>query len=233
MKFKGMFAKFEKPGEKNETGSLFQFFRYLSFWAAIPFVYLPFSPNQITLIANITQIVSLISVIWFDGNQKLIGLFGYFVGGILDFVDGNIARYRNITSLKGVFYDQLGHVLVAPLFYLAITISAYLDTGNILFMVLSITVAWFVPLVSYQILAIDKYADKGTDADVSVNEFVNPTGLKFYLRKAFGLFYHYKIEIFAVAILLDLVGLLAIISTLYFVMRFIVQLYVDQSRIHN
>jgi len=232
---KEMFDRFKKPGEKENKnyGYVFHALRYLSYWMSIPFVYLPFSPNQITLIANIFQSISIFFIIYLDGYMKLIGVLLYFVGDILDFVDGNIARYRKQTSKKGVFYDQIGHVILGPLFFLAITLSAYNNTNEIIYMYMSIIVAMFVPLMSYQISVSPTYFNIDSiksSADTLIESSQN-RNLMYFAKKSLSYFYHFKMEILILAILFNQLELLAYISTIYFVVRFFIQLYLDQRLI--
>ena len=235
MKIKEMLERFKKPGEKENKnyGPIFHLLRYLSYWMSIPFVYLPFTANQITLIANLVQASSILVIINADGYDKLYGVLLYFVGDMLDFVDGNIARYRNQTSKKGVFYDQIGHVVLGPLFFLAVTLSAYNNTNEIIYMYMSITVAMFVPLMSYQISVSPKYFTTVTEKS-SADELIEGSKINkllFFAKKTIAYFYHFKMEILILAILFNQIELLAYISTIYFIVRFFIQLYLDQRMI--
>jgi len=235
MNIKEIFNRFKKPGESENKnyGLVFHTLRYLSYWISIPFIYLSLTPNHITLLTNILQVSSIFVVAYADGYFKLYGVLIYFIGGIFDFVDGNIARYKNKASKKGIFYDQLGHVLVGPLFFIGIGLAAYNNTLDVDYLYMTITMAMFVPLMSYQINVSPKYFSskkKSTAAD----EFIknrNNSNILFLLKKVVSWFYHFKIEILILAILMDQIETLAILSTIYFVIRFLLQLYLDQKNI--
>lgn len=230
-----MFKRFKKPGEKENKnfGFIFHILRHLSYWISIPFVYAPFTPNQITLLTNTLQVSSVFVVAYAEGYNKLFGVLIFYIGGIFDFVDGNIARYKNQSTTKGIFYDQLGHVFVGPLFYIGIGLAAYNNNLDIKYLYMTITIAMFVPLMSYQISVSPQYFRtkiKQTAADNFVNNSSNKNTMQI-LKKLIAWFYHFKIEILAVAILINKLEILTVISTIYFVMRFILQLYLDQKKI--
>ena len=79
----------------------------------------------------------------------------------------------------------------------------------------------FVPLMSYQIGVSPQYfrdKEKQTAADNFVNNSSNKK-IMYVLKKSIAWFYHFKIEILAVAILINMLEILTVISTIYFVMR--------------
>ncbi len=236
MTIKEMFNRFKKPGEREDKNHPFTYHmaRYLSYWITIPFVYLPFTPNQITLLTNILQASSIFVVAYADGYNKLFGVLIFYIGGIFDFVDGNIARYKSQSSIKGLFYDQIGHVFIGPLFYIGIGLAAYNNNLDIKYLYMTIAMSMFVPLMSYQIGVSPQYfktKEKQTAADNFVNNSSNKK-IMYILKKSIAWFYHFKIEILAVAILINKLEILTVISTIYFVMRFILQLYLDQKNIN-
>lgn len=236
MTIKEMFNRFKKPGEREDNNHPFTYHiaRYLSYWITIPFVYLPFTPNQITLLTNILQASSIFVVAYADGYNKLFGVLIFYIGGIFDFVDGNIARYKSQSSIKGLFYDQIGHVFIGPLFYIGIGLAAYNNNLDIKYLYMTIAMAMFVPLMSYQIGVSPQYfkiKTKQTAADFFVNNSSNKK-IMYILKKLIAWFYHFKIEILAVAILINKLEILTVISTIYFAMRFILQLYLDQKNIN-
>ena len=66
------------------------------------YFFLNLSANKITLISGLVGILGL----FFFSNNKyavLIGSLGYITYYILDYVDGNVARIKNISSINGSF----------------------------------------------------------------------------------------------------------------------------------
>ena len=83
------------------------------------------TPNQVTYFFVILSFIASI-LLFFSGFWiKIIALLLLWLCLILDGVDGDIARYKNIFSLKGLYVDSIYH-LVGPslfLFGLAYSIS--------------------------------------------------------------------------------------------------------------
>ena len=93
----------------------------------------------------------------------------------------------------------------------------------------------------FQVAVSPKYFDStGEQAGESVaadindeNDATSPSqkGVVYLMRKVVASFYHYKMELLAVFILLDQLPALAVISGIYFFVRFFIQLYLDQRAI--
>jgi len=68
------------------------------------FSYLPLSPNQWTLLSVFFALISLYFLI----NQNLILTIVFFIFAcFLDFVDGAVARYKNISTKVGAYLDTV------------------------------------------------------------------------------------------------------------------------------
>lgn len=104
---------------------------YLSYYFSKPFLYLPFSPNQITVFWILIKLLAAIPLI--AGNYLLtIGcLFVFQAASILDGVDGVIARYRKIFSLNGKYLDLLGHYLCNSILFIALAWGLYSKTDSV------------------------------------------------------------------------------------------------------
>jgi len=64
----------------------------------------PFTPNQYTS----TSIVFALAVFYFLIKQNLIlALIFFLVAGFLDFIDGAVARYKNISTKFGAYLDTI------------------------------------------------------------------------------------------------------------------------------
>lgn len=224
-----LFERFKKPGERNEKhlGYLFHFKRYLSFYCSIPFVYLPLSPNQITALANFVQLLGIVCIASLSDYHRLLGLCLYYLGDLLDFVDGNIARYQNECSVTGVFLDQLGHVLIAPLFFSAIGIAAYTDSNNIIFLYLAILLAMGPLVVSFQLVAIQQFIPQKKHEQQRKSEKNNASLIQKFIRKSVSSPYYFKAELLLLAVLYNCVPALALLFAIYFPYRIFLQFIID------
>ena len=83
---------------------IFKLYRNLSFPITAIFIKLRISANVTTFLSFICIIIS--SILFINAFFKIASLV-YFFSYILDFVDGNIARYYNKTNYFGKFIDGL------------------------------------------------------------------------------------------------------------------------------
>jgi phosphatidylglycerophosphate synthase len=68
------------------------------------FSFLPFSPNHYTLISIFFAIISSYFII----RQKLIlAILFFLIAGFLDFIDGAVARSKNISTKTGAYLDTI------------------------------------------------------------------------------------------------------------------------------
>lgn len=229
MNFKEYFKKFEKPGEQQrcELGYTFHLKRRLSFYLSIPFVHAPISPNQITVLANVVQIVGSGCIAFGEGYQRLFGILLFYGGDLLDFIDGNIARFRNQSSLAGVQLDQLGHVVVAPLFFAAIGIAALHDTNQLLFAYLTALLAAGPAIVSYQLVALGQFFGEARQAAPAIENEKSKSPLRRVIRKLVSSVFHFKTEIVLAGILFDRIPEVAVLFASYFPLRIALQGILD------
>jgi phosphatidylglycerophosphate synthase len=81
----------------------------------------PLQPNTITgasILAGIIGMLLLSSGRW---GIMLLGIFFFYLNLILDRVDGELARYRQTFSLKGIYGDEINHLIIPALFFAGLT----------------------------------------------------------------------------------------------------------------
>lgn len=89
-----------------------------------------FTPNQIT-IASLA--LGLCAVAAFASTVPLVvalGLFGYHLHVLLDYVDGEVARCRGLESVRGAYFDLMTDRLTFPLFVFGSACGAYRALGD-------------------------------------------------------------------------------------------------------
>jgi len=68
------------------------------------FSFLPLSPNQYTLIS----VIFVLGAFYFLLKQNLIfGILFFLIASFLDFVDGAVARYKNVSTKIGAYLDTI------------------------------------------------------------------------------------------------------------------------------
>lgn len=76
--------------------------------------------NQISLLVIILGIIASWSVLFFN---FYLGIALAYLNLLFDGVDGEIARLRNVYSLKGVYLDAINHLLIPGLFLVSLTLA--------------------------------------------------------------------------------------------------------------
>lgn len=67
------------------------------------------------------------SLFFYTGNYwlALVGLLLFHIGLVLDCSDGEVARFRKETSIRGPYLDLIGHAIVNPVLLLGIGFYSY------------------------------------------------------------------------------------------------------------
>jgi len=98
-----------KLGSKKRRDVFYQISDFLAYYPAKLFLYTPITPNQITILWIVVEIVASLFLI--TGKKWImIGALLIFQSMfIIDCTDGIVARYKKKFSLNGVYLDLLGH----------------------------------------------------------------------------------------------------------------------------
>jgi CDP-alcohol phosphatidyltransferase-like enzyme len=99
---------------------LYFYIRKVSIYLTWILVHLPISANQVSLLMIIT---GLCSSVLFACNYLIAAIFTLQICILLDFCDGEVARYRNQHSIEGMYLDQIFHFCVHPSIFAGIAIG--------------------------------------------------------------------------------------------------------------
>lgn len=94
--------------------------RKLSIYLTWCFLHIGFNANQVTLLSFISGLLAPFLIMFAPGYWGLTGylfFYGYF---ILDKVDGEVARFRQEESLRGICLDYIGHAIIPALLPLSV-----------------------------------------------------------------------------------------------------------------
>lgn len=103
---------------------------YLSYYFSKPFLYLPLTPNQITVMWISIKIIAASFMLKGDYLVTIIALLIFQVASIIDGVDGVIARYRKHFSLNGIYLDYIGHYLCNSVLFIALAFGLFTKAGS-------------------------------------------------------------------------------------------------------
>ncbi len=107
------------------------------------------TPNLITLFSFITALASVVFIIIGGSINFIIAAVLIQVSHILDCMDGQMARYRGVSSKSGSYLDKLTDQIQVTLWFGAIGYAAYVQTQNVLPVFLAFAGVAFYSLRGY------------------------------------------------------------------------------------
>jgi phosphatidylglycerophosphate synthase len=118
---------------KDAQNNYFAFYvgRPLSYLLTIPFLYTNITPNTISIISIIPNVIGFI--LMGIGNNKATLLYGwgcFFLWNLLDGVDGNIARFKKLSSPMGSVYDAMSGYTALVFSFFAFGLAAAHNGGS-------------------------------------------------------------------------------------------------------
>jgi hypothetical protein len=119
-------------GEKRATQSArYTRMRDVSVYVTWVLLHTPITANQVTAIGIAFGLLGVILVAMPSPSIGIAGCILLWIHILLDKVDGEVARYRKTVSLRGIFLDEIGHLVVQPLLFVALAVHVYGATGRI------------------------------------------------------------------------------------------------------
>jgi len=141
--------EFSKKIEKDQTDLKADWYGRFFVWKiSAPITYLlvrtPISANQITVIQEIIGTIGAIMLAVPSIKIMLLGIFLIQFGFILDCVDGEVARYKGQSSVRGVFLDLIGHQIVIPFYIFFTSLGVFVRTGQLDALIIGFLGALFI-----------------------------------------------------------------------------------------
>lgn len=126
----------EKKEESQNNYFAFYVGRPLSYLLTIPFLYTNLTPNMVSIISIVPNIVGFILMTIGDSKVTLLCGWGcFFLWNLLDGVDGNVARFKRLSSPIGGVYDAMsGYTALVFSFFAFGVAAAHHSVSTILFL---------------------------------------------------------------------------------------------------
>jgi phosphatidylglycerophosphate synthase len=125
MNFKTFKSAARKPHYTNYMAVVFSkgaiFLSYL-------FAHTPITPNQLTMLSFVVGLAGAVLVQESDYETRLIGVLVWFLSYILDFCDGDVARYKNMKSEFGHWFEAVADRIKDVALFTATTLLAFRET---------------------------------------------------------------------------------------------------------
>ena len=106
------------------------FARRVSIYLTWLLVHLPLTANQVTVASFVAMLAGAVCLA-LPGRAPLAGAGLLLIGYVLDCCDGEIARFRGQTSLRGMYLDTLAHAATIPAIFAAAGIGQLVRHGTV------------------------------------------------------------------------------------------------------
>lgn len=93
--------------------------RRLSIYVTWALLHTSITPNQVTGLMMLAGVAGAALLVPHSAAANIAAFAVLYLAFLLDKVDGEIARYRHLSSVKGLLLDRLHHLAVEPLIFLA------------------------------------------------------------------------------------------------------------------
>ena len=195
--------EFSKKIEKDQTDLKADWYGRFFVWKiSAPITYLlvrtPISANQVTVIQEIIGTIGAIMLAVPSIKIMLLGIFLIQFGFILDCVDGEVARYKGQSSVRGVFLDLIGHQIVIPFYIFFTSLGVFVRTGQIVALVVGFLGALFIipterlALLSVINSMIEKKGNRNYSIDVIGDDDIQVPDNNLTIQKRNGWFWAIK-----------------------------------------
>ncbi len=111
---------------------------YMMLYVTRPLLKTNITPNQITTFWVILQIFASLMMVVGDYWFSVAGILIYTFAMLLDYVDGQIARIKKISTYKGIFLEELGVYFGNPVFFLCLGIGTARAYGDYRYFLLGV-----------------------------------------------------------------------------------------------
>lgn len=117
--------------------------RRISIYLTWLLLHTPISANGVTVLQILVGTAGGVLLMSADYRINLLGIVLLQLGYILDCSDGEVARYRNQASVRGVFLDLIGHEIVIPVMYMGLALGEFLRSQRLEVLILGFTAGLF------------------------------------------------------------------------------------------
>ena len=107
------------------------------------------NPSRLTTLSFIVSLFGAAFILPNAYQNFVIAAVLIQLSHVLDCMDGQMARYRGISSPAGSFYDKIADYIKTFLFFAAVSFTAFEETHNIIVVFLGFTATFFYTLRSY------------------------------------------------------------------------------------
>ncbi|MFX1316810.1 MAG: CDP-alcohol phosphatidyltransferase family protein [Promethearchaeota archaeon] len=119
-------------------------YRFISKYITWIIVKTPITANFITISGFIIGLTGLLLIGIGNDVFIIIGFILLYIYYLSDEVDGEVARYKNQTSLRGIYYDEIGHLFFQGWFFFTFGYSIFRIKQEFLYIFLGVIATFFL-----------------------------------------------------------------------------------------
>lgn len=151
--------------------------RRLSIYITWLLLHTPISANQVTVLFIIIGLIGALFLTFGTKWYFVSGAFLLLLYGILDCVDGEIARYRKTESSTGIFLELMGHNIVDSSVFVCLSFGIYRTHHNVIILILGFiaTISRFLAENRHEI--VKRSLEKHVEHIVNIKPFSESAGV--------------------------------------------------------
>jgi len=107
------------------------------------------NPNRLTTLSFIVSLFGAAFILPYSYQNFVTAVILIQLSHVLDCMDGQMARYRGISSPAGSFYDKIADFIKIFFFFATVSFTVFEETNNITVVFLGFTATFFYTLRSY------------------------------------------------------------------------------------
>ena len=139
----------EPPYELRQSWYAKTLLRPITIYITRALLHTPITANQVTSLNILLGVAAATFFIFGNYWYSIIGIALLLWAKVIDTVDGEIARYRKATSIRGNFLDDLYHDIVKPYMFIAIAFGVYANFHTITAFILGFSASVSVLLILF------------------------------------------------------------------------------------
>jgi len=127
------------------------------------------TPNLLTIFTFFSKLIASAFIAFGDRTIVVYGAFLLQLGVLFDHMDGNLARYRNTTSLSGGFMDRILDGTSVLIIFSAISWHVYLKGHSDYYLIMGPAAASFYLIICYMYWSYAYYEHKMSGGSTKVH----------------------------------------------------------------
>lgn len=131
------------------------------------------SPNLLTIITFITKVAASGMIAFGNRSVVIIGAVFLQIGVLFDHMDGNLARYRNSTTMKGGFMDRILDGISVLIIFSSLSWHIYSQGNSVYYLLIGPSTASFYLIICYMYWSYAFYEHKTLGGSSKVNPGAN------------------------------------------------------------